>query len=202
MFPARLVVDPDSVLGPSARPLEERLALTPPDHLLKGMFFADVLTELGPDAVQRLLPTLDAPPRLGRYLPFSDYPQRDHARLVLALVRRSGTFPREAIRRLHQRNARRFAESGAGKILMHLAVDARRVLLAMPRVHAMTGKSGHCEARDTGRGVRLSYRDWSPWLDCSTLGNLEGAVAFMGRKAHIEAELTSLTDADFDVRWY
>lgn len=129
MFPARLVVDPDSVLGPSERPLEERLAQTPPDHVLKGLFFTDVLAELGPDAVQRLLPTLDAPPRLGRYLPFSDYPQRDHARLVLALVRRSGTFPREAIRRLHQRNARRFAESGAGRVLMHLAVDARRVLL-------------------------------------------------------------------------
>ena len=70
--------------------LEWAVSRTGDNYRVKGMFLNPLVKQLGP-AWEALSKELDPPPRMGRYLPFKDYPQRDMTRLMYHLGRRE--FP-------------------------------------------------------------------------------------------------------------
>jgi uncharacterized protein (TIGR02265 family) len=102
----------------------------PKSYVVKGMFFTRLVAELG-SAFAQVERTLEAPPRLGRYVPFNDYPQSDYLRVSTAAAARF--YPqvslREAMRRLGRADYSVFASSTIGKIVLSVVGDARSALL-------------------------------------------------------------------------
>jgi hypothetical protein len=67
--------------------VEETVRAVPGDHRVKGMFFSRLSQHLG-DGWRGIQSTLDQPPKYGRYVPFTDYPQRDYVRLCSAAAKK------------------------------------------------------------------------------------------------------------------
>src|SRR5262245_58237229 len=83
--PVPRVGAPHTALKPSADltgglAVEAIAAQIPKTYVVKGMFFSGHVATLG-EAFPTITSTLIAPPRLGRYVPFSDYPQSDYLRV-------------------------------------------------------------------------------------------------------------------------
>ncbi len=182
--------------------VESRLAALSPKHSVKGMFTATVVKRLGEAEHQRLKPLLLAPPR-GNYVAFSSYPVVDHQRLTIALARR--LFPAvpitEALRRFERSAAERFAETTLGKVVVAALDSPGTGLMRVPEISHLVSHVGTISAERVQDGVKLSYREYSGFLDCAMVGSLEGAVMFFGYKPEIEVSLQSERDGDFVVRW-
>lgn len=179
---------------------DDRVARTPRDHTIKGMFLTRHARWLE-EELPALRPQLLV--QTASYNPFGDYPQADHARLAIAAARK--LFPAlplaEGLRRVERHAADVFVGSSVGRVLSSLASDPSTGLRMFPMAwrHMQTG--GELTVVPGSRGVRIEVRDLAPWLDCSMIGSLEGAVVFFGRRPVIEVELTSDFDASYEVTW-
>src|SRR4051812_15159978 len=113
----RFTATPDEPLQVRFDP-DERLALISPTVKLKGMFMAKVVEIVGPG--WQSTPGLLAPPRLGTYLPFIDYPLVDYLRLSLVAAKKR--HPRvplsEALRLLERSMLSAFTDSAVGRVMM------------------------------------------------------------------------------------
>lgn len=182
---------------------DERIAMAPADALLKGMFFLRHTSVLK-DEWDRIVPTLSGPPRLGSYLPFSNYPFADYLRLSIASARKQ--YPREslgqALRLLERDSVKPFADSTVGKVTLRMVPDLASAMLKIPDVQRMVFGVGRIVASSTGpRSVRVEFKGVPSWLDCAALGNFEGAAAMYGEKTVIEADVQGPGDATYDIRW-
>ncbi|HEU4404151.1 MAG TPA: DUF2378 family protein [Polyangiaceae bacterium] len=190
--PLEIVVDP-----------AERVAAVPKHHLVKGMFLAELVRHLGPKWPS-VAATLVAPPRLGRYLPFGDYPRVDHIRLLyaVALARYPHATPAQGVRLTGRRDAQIFNDSLVGKALLAPISSVKGALLRGPRAYQLVVRGGTVRALDLGeRWVRLEYRDFAGWVEGATIGLVEGMVGAFGAQASIDIEFLSDADANYDVRW-
>lgn len=150
----------------------------PRTYVLKGMFFSGLVSSLGAE-FEALASKLDAPPRLGRYVPFSDYPQSDYLRVSARVAQK--TYPnlsiREALRRLGRRDYDVFAGSTFGKIMLSVVGDAQAALHKVPMVYTKVAPGDWTVTSEQihPRTVRLefapSYGSWE-----YQLGQLEGVV--------------------------
>jgi uncharacterized protein (TIGR02265 family) len=108
----------------------------PKTFLVKGMFFARLLAQLGP-GYSTIEPRLQAAPRFGRYLPFSDYPQSDYVRVSTTAAQK--VFPnvplREAMRLLGREDFSVFAASTLGKVILAVVGDSRSAFLRTPFIY-------------------------------------------------------------------
>lgn len=182
---------------------EERLATTPAQYTVRGMYHAELAKELG-DAFPKIAEQLLAPPAGGRYLPFRAYPMRDHARLALEVARRHhpDCSMREALRRLHRGNMQTFMSSTIGSVIAAMVSDVKGACLRCPDAFAQSRTGGEVISRAIeARAVEITMRDSNPWLDCADLGSLEGLVMHYDAEPRIEVELSSPVDATFLVRW-
>ncbi|HVU05590.1 MAG TPA: DUF2378 family protein [Polyangiaceae bacterium] len=196
----RTVTLADSLVG-TLDP-EAVAAQLPKSYVVKGMFFARLLAQLGP-GFSAIEPKLEQPPRLGRYVPFSDYPQSDYVRVSTATAQK--VFPgvplREALRRLGREDFSVFAGSTVGKVILAVVGDARTALLRTPTIYmkmapgdwVVTGE----EVND--RVVRLQFSPvYGTWE--YQVGQLEGLVMNYGGEPKITIrELPSRT-LQFDVQ--
>lgn len=183
--------------------VEPRLARIPSSHTLKGMFFPSIVASLGPEGWERMRPLLRAPPRHDRYVAFSNYPQVDYCRIALEAARRlhpEVPLP-EGARLLGRGDFTAFARSRVGTVLLSLAGDLPAVLERLPTVYAKVTSGGRVRSERTAEGVRLSYEDFHGWVDCYTLGTIEGVVMHFDRKPRIRVHLESETDATYEVHW-
>lgn len=178
---------------------EERFARFPDSFRMKGMFFSRMIALGGHATFLEIQPRLRDKPRLGRYLPFSDYPQVDFSRLAhhVAVTRYPNVDVVEAMRRLAREDVRTFAASAVGSVMLALVGgDPRTALLKLPDMYAASLKGGEVTARLLADGaVELSYRSFYGWLDCYPIGHIEGLAAHCGRGCEIEAEAASELDA-------
>jgi uncharacterized protein (TIGR02265 family) len=178
---------------------EERFAAFPPDFTVKGMFFSRMVQLGGASALADVQPKLLKPPALGRYLPFSDYPQVDFSRLAHRVA--TGLFLRrgvcEAMRLLARKDLETFANSGVGSVMMALAGrDTCDALMKLPDMYRATLNGGTVKAvRESNNIVLLQYDDFYGWLDCYPLGHVEGLAAHLGQLCEIEVDQRSLTSA-------
>jgi uncharacterized protein (TIGR02265 family) len=178
---------------------EERFERFPGGHVMKGMFFNRMVALGGMRAYTEIAPQLLKRPQLGRYLPFSDYPQVDFSRLAhhVAVTR----FPRvdvvEAMRRLARQDIATFAESAVGSVMLALVGrDPVSALLKLPDMYAASLKGGTVTAKALAPDVvELDYRDFYGWLDCYPIGHIEGLCEHCQRRSEIEVEAESEVDA-------
>ncbi len=174
---------------------EERFARFPSSYLMKGMFFNRMVGLGGERAYREVESKLVKRPQLGRYLPFSDYPQVDFSRLAhqVAITRFPGQDVVEAMRRLARQDIATFAQSAIGSVMFALAGhDPVTALLKLPEMYRASLKGGEVSARLAGpQVVELAYREFYGWLDCYPIGHVEGLAAHCERSCEIEVEADS-----------
>jgi len=119
--------------------VDELVGAMPADYRLKGMFFQDQVQAMGSEAFATLQPTLDAPPRFGRYLPFVDYPLRDFLRLLTpAADKRYPTLNRrQAFRKLGRAGFESFRLTTVGKVIVAALTDPLTAIRKMPNAYAL-----------------------------------------------------------------
>jgi len=195
------VFSPDEPVGGSFD-VEETVRLFSKTHLLKGMFFSRIVNILG-SHFGAVSPSLSAPPRLGRYLPFSDYPQADYLRLcVVAASRAYPAWPlREGIRRLSRDDFRVFTDSTLGKIVIAAIGDPHSALLQVPSMYMKVAPADwriDGEEIDAG-AVRVTFSPIiGPWE--FQLGQLEGLVLSFGKRPRVRVTELERGAVQFDVR--
>jgi uncharacterized protein (TIGR02265 family) len=171
-------------------------------HLVKGMFFNRLLAILGA-SFGDLVPSLQAPPRLGKYLPFSDYPQGDYLRVASAVALRAyPAWPlREGIRRLSRDDFKVFADSTLGRVLLAVVGDVHAALLNVPSMYM---KVASADWKITGEeidkgAVRITFAPvLGPWE--FQLGQLEGVVLAFGKRPSVRVVELPKGAVRFDVR--
>lgn len=195
-------VDFDTPLTVSFDP-EERCALVPRDHVVKGIFFIPKMELLGEDFA-KVVPRLLAPPRLGRYLPFGDYPAVDCARVCFAAAAKA--FPdlpiAEASRRLGRRDTLAFCASPRGIEMLGFPDSVESALLHVPSVYMALHQGVACSARKRSNGaLRLEFSGFWATLDNMHIGMIEAIVMHFGGRPTIELKFLAIEHATFDVRW-
>lgn len=202
--PRRFVISYDEPLLDTGWPsFDERIAEVDPAHTVKGAFFEDLVTALGPD-LEALLPTLAAPPRAGRYIGFQAYPLRDHATVLYHAARKvhPTVSAREGIRRLQRGNLEAFRKTTTGRVLAALVGDLREDHARIGESFRLGRSAGEVTTRAIeDRAIELLYSRSHPFLDCGELGTLEGMGTFFGKRFRIEVELSSPVDASFVCRF-
>jgi uncharacterized protein (TIGR02265 family) len=182
---------------------EERFARFPAYFTIKGLFFPRLVLMLG-DGWSALQPTLQAPPRFGKYFPFSDYPQVDYSRLTYAVAKKC--FPRiplrEAARRVARRDFEVFAASSLGSVMMSMLGGVDAALLKFPQMMSIVLSGGGCKGtRIDERAVRLEWENFLGWVDCYSIGTVEGIVQHFGHSPTIDVKIQKYGYATYDVRW-
>jgi uncharacterized protein (TIGR02265 family) len=174
----------------------------PKNYVLKGVFFARLIGYLG-STFASLVPSLEGPPRLGRYVPFSDYPQADYIRLCAAAAHKlHPALPlREALRRLGRDDLAVFASTTFGKVLLSAVGDARTVLMKTPYIYEkMAPGDWTLTVEDIDRShVRLEigpvYGTWE-----YQLGQMEGVVLNFGHPPRTTVVELPARKVRFDIR--
>jgi uncharacterized protein (TIGR02265 family) len=168
---------------------------------VKGMFFNRLTDLLGPRFAS-IVPMLQAPPRLGRYVPFADYPQADYLRLSIVAAERlySSYSLCEGIRRLSRDDFRVFAESNLGKVLLSVIGDAHSALLRAPQIYEKVAPGPW---RITGHeldaaSVQIRFAPIIGPIEFQ-LGQLEGMVLSFGQSPRVRVRTEDDGSATFDV---
>ncbi len=185
--------------------VEARLAAIPRDNWVKGLFFPRLIELIG-DHFPKVAPKLAGPPRLGKYLPFANYPGVDYSRLLIeaARIRHRGVPLAEALRRLQRDAVMDFAESSSGRVTMSLVDSFERALLQFPGVQRIVLGIDAIKATQRGaRDVVLEYSNYHGWLDCAELGVIEGIAAHWDARISIEVELDPRRywNGSYRIRW-
>jgi len=158
--------------------IEASVREIPKDHVMKGMFFSRYLKALG-SRYRFIEEKLEAPPRLGKYLPFSFYPFRDFMRIFDAAARQS--YPEISIREAHRREARNevdvFVESTLGKVTFSLVENPQTALARYPEIFRVLVQGPKVRLTRTGKyQVTIDYKQHYGSIGY-TIGVIEALVS-------------------------
>lgn len=199
----RFVATLDTPLRDEGFPtFEARVAGTDANQIVKGMFFEDIVKILGEGRTAHDGELL-APPKSGRYLPFTQYPLRDHAVLAYHAARKlhPELSMREGVRRLHRGNIQAFARTTVGKVITALAGDIKSGFAHLEDAYRLSRVSGVVTVKSIEeRAIEVRFEKANPWLDCADLGSLEGMGSFFGKSLRTEVALDG-DDGSFVCRW-
>ena len=175
----------------------------PKSYLVKGMFFGRLLAQLGPGFAS-VEPKLDVQPRLGRYVPFSDYPQSDYVRVSTATAQKlfPGVPLREAMRLLGREDFSVFASSTLGKVILAAVGDARSALLRTPYIYMKMAPGDWSVTGEEldARTIRIEFAPvYGTWE--YQLGQLEGVVMNYGGEPMTTIHELPGKKIQFDVRY-
>jgi uncharacterized protein (TIGR02265 family) len=168
----------------------------------KGMFFNDIINNvrrMSPGA-EKLLPGASR-----RYVPFRDYPLREHMGLTAAAV--PLLFPRmlsrEGMRRLGWLSYPTFAESMVGRVVFGiLGNDLEQIFSVGPRAFPISVNRGRATAERLGSNhFRYVFRDFFGYLDTYYVGVIEGPILHHKRVPDVRLHLETLSDGIMDIRW-
>jgi uncharacterized protein (TIGR02265 family) len=190
----------DSLLG-SMDP-EAVARSIPKTFLVKGMFFARLLVQLGPDFAPIVF-RLQAPARFGRYVPFSDYPQADYVRVSAATAQKlfPGVPLREAMRLLGREDFSVFAASTFGKVILAVVGDARGALLRTPTIYTKMAPGDWVVTGEEldEKTIRIAFEPVHGTWEY-LLGQLEGIVMNYGGEPTTVVQELPNRKVQFDVR--
>ena len=190
--------------GVLTRDLDVDVALRryPRSQTVKGLFlgrFRDAL-DMQWASIEK---QLHAPPRAGTYLPFRDYPLRDHGFLLFAVARqRHPRLPlEESVRRVGRDDVKVVLGSLIGRVVSATVGSPKDALMAIPGLYGHVVTGPRYEAEDRGpREVRLTLtRAFGPWG--YQLGQLEGVVEHFGGRPNARMELGDDDRRRFDIAW-
>ena len=154
----------------------------PKSFVVKGMFFARHVSQLGADFAN-VIPSLETPPRFGKYVPFSDYLQSDYMRVMTAVARKfyARLGLREGMRRLGRDDFNVFGESTFGRVILAVVGDAKAALLKTPFIYMKmapgdwTATGEEIDENTVRIEFTPTYGSWE-----YQLGQLEGVVLKYG----------------------
>lgn len=180
------------------------LQRVPRDASCKGMFFNDVMKAVrraSPEAGRQLLPRMTRP----RYVPFQDYPLREHMELTAEAVKL--LFPalptREGMRRLGWLAFPTFVDSIIGRVVFGiLGQDLDKIFEVGPRSFEVSLSHGHAVAERLGeKSWRYEFSDIFGYLDTYYVGVIEGPIRHYGHTPDVRIDLRSLSDGVMDIQW-
>lgn len=169
------------------------------NHLTqKGMFLAPMVAEAKKRGI--VLPSAR-----DRYVPFHDYPLREHATLLseCAIAFYPDLSPRQALRRLGRAAYMAFLESTVGKVVWSTVNnDPHAALHGILRGYeiAVPGCSARLvETRPRAAVIRLERVPY--FLDCHHVGCVEGALKSVGLEGKIKLRIKNTHTGDFLCEW-
>jgi uncharacterized protein (TIGR02265 family) len=188
--------------------LAQRIALTRPDHTVRGFIFNSILIlvsqRAGSEAVARLAELV----KMKRPIDFFSYPAADFLRLLYAAVDVLEPYydsVDDAFRASGAATVSGFFESHVGNTLAKLVGrgDPKRAFASTPTVYrTLVSYGSHdCEPMD-GRRVKIVFRgDMQPMLFHE--GSLRAALVAVGGGAQsaVEGTACALDHSEFLVRW-
>ncbi|HEY2515138.1 MAG TPA: DUF2378 family protein [Polyangiaceae bacterium] len=181
---------------------EAFLRSIPAGALIKGMFPGALAAE----ARRRGIPL---PTAADKYLPFYEYPLRDHMRLVVDAAR--GFWPelhvRQGLRKVGRAAVTAFTQTTFGKAVLggfNQPETMARALSSMVRAFgtSLSKPTPHLEVVQTADTTCvLRFRDAWLLLDCHQVGIIEGYCHACGVRPDVKVAVISPSSADFLVSW-
>jgi uncharacterized protein (TIGR02265 family) len=169
----------------------------PEGATISGMFLAPLLLE----AKRR---GITLPSSRDRYVPFTFYPLREHARLLLETCER--LFPdrslRQGLRKLGRGAPKALVASTLGKIVLGSVQGPHDVVAAMAKAYALNARPSRVTVLEATRGrsvVRLEEIHY--FLDSHHVGTFEGALNFAGVKGRVLIAKRGRAAADLLLEW-
>jgi uncharacterized protein (TIGR02265 family) len=182
----------DAALDP-----ELSVAAIPQGATISGMFLAPLALE-----AKRLGVTL--PSARERYMQFSFYPLREHARLLLETCAR--LYPnrplRQALRKLGRGAPKALVASTLGKVVLGSVEGPHDVIAAMARAYPLNARPSRVTVLESTRGrsvVRLE--DIYYFIDSHHVGAFEGVLNFAGVKGQVLLAKRGRAAADLLLEW-
>jgi uncharacterized protein (TIGR02265 family) len=173
------------------------LAQIPESATISGMFLMPLVEE----AKRR---GAELPSARARYVPFSFYPLREHARLLLETCDRF--YPdrclREALRKLGRGAPKALVASTLGKVVLGSVEGPHDVIAAMAKAYPLNARPSSVTVLESARGrsvVRLE--DIYYFVDCHHVGAFEGALNFAGVKGSVLYAKRGRAAADLLIQW-
>ena len=173
------------------------LAQVPAAASIAGMFFLALQEGAARRQVQLPFPK-------ARYLPFSFYPVREFAPL---LVQAAGLFHptlplRQGLRRIGRVGPAAFLSSTLGKVTLGAAEGVHAAVSAIDKTYAINTRPSRCEILEAGpRSMTLSLDDVVYFLDCHHVGVFEGTLQYAGVDGTVKIARRSDTAADLRLEW-
>jgi len=182
-------------------PLAEVLGRIGDDYSRKGFFFRRHVRVLG-EEFHALREELEAPPVLGTYLPFADYPTRDYFRVIdrAARLQFPGLAMAEAHRRFGREELGSFLEQVIARVAWSAFDDPMAVFVGYAELakRVMTRPHGH--AKKIGeRHARVEYHDSLGSIPYG-IGVFEGVVLAFKQHPRIAVTFDGSV-LRYDVRW-
>jgi uncharacterized protein (TIGR02265 family) len=169
-----------------------------PDSLTqKGMFLLPMLLE----AKRRNLTLKSA---RDRYVPFHDYPLREHVALLVesALAFYPEVTLRQGLRRLGRGAYRAFLESTVGKVVWASVTDTHGALDGMLKGYSMAVPGCSAQIVDRRPNTAVVRLERVPYfLDSHHVGCFEGATRAIGIDAKIKIKTESWMAGEFLIEW-
>jgi uncharacterized protein (TIGR02265 family) len=173
------------------------VASIPESATISGMFLMPLVEE-----AKRRGFTL--PSARDRYVTFSFYPLREHARLLLETCER--LYPdrslREALRKLGRGAPRALVASTLGKVVLGSVEGPHDVIAAMAKAYPLNARPSRVTVLESARGksvVRLE--DIYYFVDCHHVGAFEGALNFAGVKGTVLYAKRGKAAGDLLIQW-
>lgn len=177
-------------------------AWTPKADALKGMFFSDMVALLSKTGWEGLRVKLEHPPKLGRYVPFSEYPIRDIQLIQRAVVleRYPKLGLREGFRRLGRLGVETFRKSTIGTVIFATLSDPLSAMKKYPEARNLLTRAGNVTTELTGeRMATVRYTGFHGVAEYDG-GILEAAVMHFHALPATVVAIDGET-ATYDVSW-
>lgn len=177
--------------------VEAELRRVPELAKQKGMFLIPMVTE-----AKKLGQKL--PSARERYLPFQDYPLREHVQLMVEFSH--VLFPklslRQGLRRIGRAAHRAFIDSTVGKVVWASVNDPHSAIAGILKGYSISVPDSDARVIDHGaKYARVRMDRVYYFLDCHHVGCIEGAVRAVGVDTHIRIKIDSPTSAEFMCEW-
>lgn len=164
---------------------------------IAGMFFLALA-----DGAERRQVKLELP--RARYLPFSFYPVREFAPL---LVEAAGLFHphsslREGLRRIGTAGPSAFLGSTLGRVTLGASEGVHATVSAIAKTYAINTRPSRCTVLETAeRRMQVSLDDVLYFLDSHHVGVFEGTLELAGVDGRVRLRRRSETAADLLLEW-
>ena len=176
---------------------ELSVAAIPEAATISGMFLA-------PLAVEAKRRGITLPSAREKYVAFSFYPLREHARLLLETC--ANLYPdrpvRQALRKLGRGAPKALVASTLGKVVLGSVEGPHDVIAAMARAYPLNARPSRVTVLESTRGrsvVRLE--DIYYFVDSHHVGAFEGVLNFAGVKGHVLVAKRGRAAADLLLEW-
>jgi uncharacterized protein (TIGR02265 family) len=174
-----------------------RIAQTPEDASLRGVFFQSVLDDLqshGKKSMHR-----------EHYSSFMRYPLREYMELAVVAARELHPDEplRSALREIGRAVYPAFAATMAGSAIFAFGGnDFGKVAALAEKAYSISVTPGRVSLRQVGaRHLVAELRDVFAFLDCLQIGIWEGAMIACRTEGTINVRMLSSSDADLEMHW-